>query len=790
MRGVMPALSSLELIQAHRWSGVLFTTFSLSLSFFEAVVLEQIVRNQIGECTILADVIGVRSAFEEIGAREAGRVYDIEPVAVKNGCFHPKLTAFISDEEAQLVIGSGNLTFGGWGSNLECAEYLHPSFASNAFKDTADFLDALAAAKRVTHAAQRECVTVAESLKAKAEENRPNPNIRVLHSINTSILDQVADLVSDLGGAKRIAMVSPFFGGTCVDDICQRLNISEAYVHVHTDGTVQGSAGSNWPVCKKTLVRAVHLELLEEKSKRLLHAKLCEIICGRGRILLSGSANATNEAWGSEHNIELCVARIQRNRAPGWNFTAAQPPTPTPALPDNSKTSVQIGVLRGALLAGKVEGKVITPFPLGTVSAFQRESLKWVRIAETEVGPGGVFEFAMPEGWSTWRGGHVLIRLSGHRGKMAQGFLSLPELREISRRLGSAAARFLSLLQGTETPNDVAEIMNYIRLNPEWLPIRNPAESGSGSKAKDAEEPETVIVDIETLLGLGTANSDGQHPQAGPMPAWQRFMQDIFAAFREPRGKFENTGQGEARKKSARGKRDDEPDTDDQFNKDIENSLASFEKTLDCILKVPRERRHLFKAFAITHYMCERMEIDRIRVQGYLDHLFKSFDAAPRGTEEGSLYAATALLRAANRSGDFRENATELRRQLLHAKCTLSNEPPELTWLRGIISRIGMKEEFSKYWETAQSIRTPQEEAKLFWAITNGNPHHDDFPSLSRSPEWATLKRGPSNRVIRMKTFNKYCPHCYALPAVQANRLRDKAVATCPGGRVLLCEEI
>jgi len=91
----MPALSSLELIQAHRWSRLFFTTYALSLSFFEAVILERIVRQQIGSCSILADVFGVRTAMDEVGAHGAGRTYDIEPVAVRNGCFHPKLLALL-----------------------------------------------------------------------------------------------------------------------------------------------------------------------------------------------------------------------------------------------------------------------------------------------------------------------------------------------------------------------------------------------------------------------------------------------------------------------------------------------------------------------------------------------------------------------------------------------------------------------------------------------------------------------------------------------------------------------
>jgi hypothetical protein len=88
-------LSTLELIQSHKWTRLFFTTYALSLSFFEAVILERIVRQQIESCAIMADVFGVRTAMDEVGALGAGRTYHIEPVAVKNGCFHPKLLALI-----------------------------------------------------------------------------------------------------------------------------------------------------------------------------------------------------------------------------------------------------------------------------------------------------------------------------------------------------------------------------------------------------------------------------------------------------------------------------------------------------------------------------------------------------------------------------------------------------------------------------------------------------------------------------------------------------------------------
>jgi hypothetical protein len=209
----MNVFSTLDLINAQPWSRSLFATYSLSLSFFESVVLDALVRQQVANTTILADIAGVRSALSEYGARSAGRLYDIEPVAVTNGCFHPKLTVLTAKNESHVVIGSGNLTFGGWGSNLECIEHLHSGFAVDAIEDVADFLESLATTPNVTIADTRQCLLLAEELRKNASGKPRSGRVRVIHSLDRSILEQIEDQVALLGGAEQLAVVSPFMTG-------------------------------------------------------------------------------------------------------------------------------------------------------------------------------------------------------------------------------------------------------------------------------------------------------------------------------------------------------------------------------------------------------------------------------------------------------------------------------------------------------------------------------------------------------------------------------------------------
>ena len=64
------------------WSRVVFTTYALSLTFFETVVMDSLVRGGAKQVLILSDVEGVKASLSEKGVRSAGRDYLVEPVAV------------------------------------------------------------------------------------------------------------------------------------------------------------------------------------------------------------------------------------------------------------------------------------------------------------------------------------------------------------------------------------------------------------------------------------------------------------------------------------------------------------------------------------------------------------------------------------------------------------------------------------------------------------------------------------------------------------------------------------
>jgi hypothetical protein len=57
------SVAPLDLVSAHPWRRVTFTTYALSLSFFEAVILDALIRGGGREALILADTHGVHASL-------------------------------------------------------------------------------------------------------------------------------------------------------------------------------------------------------------------------------------------------------------------------------------------------------------------------------------------------------------------------------------------------------------------------------------------------------------------------------------------------------------------------------------------------------------------------------------------------------------------------------------------------------------------------------------------------------------------------------------------------------
>ena len=134
----------ISLVRANEWRRALFTTYTLSLAFFEAHLLPLLEAVGCSDISILVDEHFHTESLSERRARSVGRAYRLIPVAMPSGgIFHPKVAYLWGRTSDVLAVGSGNLTYAGQGHNLECIDFVASDKEPGSFRDIADFFSNL-----------------------------------------------------------------------------------------------------------------------------------------------------------------------------------------------------------------------------------------------------------------------------------------------------------------------------------------------------------------------------------------------------------------------------------------------------------------------------------------------------------------------------------------------------------------------------------------------------------------------------------------------------------------------
>jgi len=782
------SLAPLDLVSAHPWRRVTFTTYALSLSFFEAVILDALVRGGGREALILADVQGIRASLSEQGAQRVGKDYEVEPVSVSTGVFHPKISVLSAAEECHLLVGSGNLTFGGWGGNCEVLEHLHPSFAADAIQDAADFFDLICVTERVRHCANEQCAAIAAELRGSIQGKPRNGNIRLFHNLDMSISEQLVHTVEELGGAIRMVAAAPFWDeGSAIDRLCEAIGLDEIFVHAHPYGCVEGFAGSNWPTRSRSTVRAIRLEVIDEQGSRRLHAKAFEIMCKRGRVLLSGSANGTAAALGRDHNVEACVVRIQRGRSAGWRFSASEAPELQAALDNKTDNDDETtGVLRAVLEADDVTGKVLTPTMTGPVSVFQLTTVGPELLAETTLSPEGDFRINAPAlEKQSWVGGRLVIRVRSKNGRKAEGFVSVASFADITRRAGVVGRQLFAMLAGTETPADVAAIMSWFYEDPRRLGETVPEVISGGHKNECASAEPIAMVAVAELDSTYVDTVPTRIIQGASMNRnWSRFMDHVFVAFREKRGPFSraSTGRkGEDDEDESPEAESPEPTVDDPA---IERSLVVFDRLFDLLLLPEDAPRHAMVAFDLTQYICERLQPEATRAKAWLERLIRALLKSGVQPQRRDDVAAGILILL----GMWSEPSGYrwARNCLLRLGMDISGEIPRSDGVKGFQSIFPQAVAFAELWPRLQEVRTYQEQVRAYLRALKDCKPGSGYGDLAHEAqeEWPVLEdaltsENPRKKILELSRWQESCPRCHiVLPESEIFKLQSTCIAT------------
>lgn len=291
----------IKTISGHKdLTNVIALTFNIDLIFVEAVLLRALRKCGHPSLTIFADAEEVSRTFDAQGRwlSSIGRRFRVVPVPMHKGYrFHPKAVFLSGPDEAQLFVGSGNLTFGGFRQNDE----VWTSFSSRedgtgpmtAFHD---MLSACVERSNATHGVRREINEAYDAAtRSWATEKAKADGFIWRVGEGLSLLDQMAVVVGDRP-ISRVLICSPYY-----DERGAGLRgFADRWPKANIELLVQSG--------QSTLTRSaidhacIQPRLLSVKSARqkggdvFIHAKFYALLSENEVLLFSGSANCTAAA--------------------------------------------------------------------------------------------------------------------------------------------------------------------------------------------------------------------------------------------------------------------------------------------------------------------------------------------------------------------------------------------------------------------------------------------------------------------------------------------------------------
>lgn len=328
------ARSIAEFLKAARWKHALFTTYALSLSYFESEVLRILLQQGCDDIWLVCDAQGYRASLLERRSMRVGQEYRIVPVGLPNGVFHPKCIHLISEDEQLLLVGSGNVTFGGHGRNAEVFEALVPNEHATAFSDFAEFLEVLGSQPDI-RIARREWIDDFAGRAAQAGADGADQTakpLRLIHPLERSALEQIGEIAAKIGTCQKAKIISPYHDpdGEAVSALLEAVNADSGVVAVTSEepSPFPFSDAAGWS-------RPIVPQRPKLEGKRFVHAKWLQCDFGDQSLVLSGSFNATRKALGTTDNVELGVLRrvAVREQLLEWEDCAAPDFQPAERMP-------------------------------------------------------------------------------------------------------------------------------------------------------------------------------------------------------------------------------------------------------------------------------------------------------------------------------------------------------------------------------------------------------------------------------------------------------------------------
>lgn len=491
-------ISSIKLIEQQRVKKALLTTYALSLTCFESLILPRLRIAGCESITLLTDIDGYAASLMESRSRFVGRDYALIPVKVDGGgIFHPKIIYLQGDEKDLLLVGSGNITFGGQGRNVEVLDFLDSTIDGAAFGEFANWIEALLASEHVHLSSTADIGQYAKRARTHASAPPVNDAARLLHTFDGTICDQLIEQATALHDDwDELLVLSPFHhrDGVPIRKLASSLGVRSLAI-----GVPPGGCASSFPfeAAKSWKLKVKAVKPVVEGPTRSLHAKWIEIR-GDRTLTLTGSVNATGQALDSTLNIEVGILR-QRDHPSRDQWERAD-------IPEYAADRFE-GIARseeGVLYAELRGNEHITGELIGIESAagewtasLQTEDLSAV-VDEIVVDDDGSFDWKPQRSMDASTDRAIQIMMT--RGEqVVRGWLSIPSELSLPARSRDMMRSANRMANRTDTFEDWAVLLDFIAFHTGRL-ARERTSGTRGSSGAEAPKSSTCTFAVADLF--------------------------------------------------------------------------------------------------------------------------------------------------------------------------------------------------------------------------------------------------------------------------------------------------
>lgn len=486
------AANLVDLLKQAKPERVLFTTFTLSLNWFEAFVLPTISRDKAPQIDLVVDERYYRRLCRDSDSAFAGTAFRISPARMRSGgFFHPKIAYLQTADPARdiLVVSSGNITASGQGGNLEVVDAVCVADHPHVFQEFSAFCSSLPDAAempgKVVLALQHFSRRAEAAFAAVPESARTRRRtVWLVHTLKQPALTQFAARVNDeLEGERKLTVLSPYHTptGQTIGELVETCGICSTQIALARRLGAERDQVFDIPFQDRAPKLPDNLCYVVEKNQlnrvNFAHAKCFEVTASDSVIVMTGSVNATQQSLAECMNAEVSI--IRRLSTSPFEWKVHKPANHRPSDFTDIGEAISSGVVDASLVGGRLVGQLRPCKAAGTakVEIWCRDE-PYVTVDEVEVTATGHFELSLNE--LDMVNGALLIKLLYNGVELGCGWVNVEAILAQTASDGVANARHnISQSRGTDA--------DYLRVISHFRQILNTAPASRGCPAASPE---------------------------------------------------------------------------------------------------------------------------------------------------------------------------------------------------------------------------------------------------------------------------------------------------------------